>query len=68
MEVIEQNGYTFPVIVDEQGTLAGQLKVKSIPRTFVVDRNRKIAAVYIGYHLDMLDVLTKQINRLRPEE
>lgn len=67
-EIVEENSYSFPVLIDEEGKLANTLGVESIPRTFVVDKQGAIAAVYMGYHPDIKETLIKDINRLNPEE
>ncbi|MBU4305664.1 MAG: redoxin domain-containing protein [Candidatus Omnitrophica bacterium] len=67
VEFIDENGYTFPVLIDEDSTVTQGFGVDSIPRVFVIDREGKIAAVYIGYHPDIKDVLTKDIERLKQE-
>ncbi|MBU1043424.1 MAG: redoxin domain-containing protein [Candidatus Omnitrophica bacterium] len=68
LEVVEENSYSFPVLIDSQALLAGQLEVDSIPKTFVIDQQGLITAVYMGYHPDIEEILKKQINRLNPEE
>ncbi len=68
MEVLQENGYSFPVLIDKERILSKQLNVRSIPRTFVLDARGVIKAVYIGYHADIQDILTKQINNLIESE
>ncbi|MBU1086093.1 MAG: redoxin domain-containing protein [Candidatus Omnitrophica bacterium] len=68
LEIVEENSYSFPVLIDPQARLASQLGVDSIPKTFIVDQQGLIAAVYMGYHPDIEEILKKQLNRLNPEE
>jgi len=67
-QVINDNGYFFPVLTDSKAALAKKMKVLYIHRTFVVDAQGIIRAVYIGYHEDMIDILTQQINRWKKDE
>ncbi len=68
LEVVDENGYSFPVLIDKEAKLAKQLNVVSIPRTFVLDPQGVIRAVYIGYHENIKDLLTEQINKLTENE
>lgn len=68
LRVVEENGYSFPVLIDDQAQLAKQLKVSSIPRTFVLDTRGVVRAVYIGYHADIKDILTEQIMKWKIDE
>ena len=68
IQVVDENGYFFPVLIDKEAKLAKQLKVLSIPRTFVLDPQGMIRAVYIGYHENLNDILTEDINKFRENE
>jgi outer membrane lipoprotein-sorting protein/peroxiredoxin len=68
LETVEDQGYSLPVLIDEKAEMAKLLQVRSIPRTFVVDKQGVIAAVYIGFHQDIKEILSKQIKKLNPEE
>ncbi|MFH1093104.1 MAG: redoxin domain-containing protein [Candidatus Omnitrophota bacterium] len=68
MQVVEENSYSFPVLIDKEAKLAKQLDVLSIPRTFVLDGQGVIRSVYIGYHEDIKTILTEQINLLSENE
>lgn len=39
----------YPVLVDDGKTSAAYGPIRSIPTTFVIDRNSKVAKLYIGY-------------------
>ncbi|MBI4846610.1 MAG: TlpA family protein disulfide reductase [Candidatus Omnitrophica bacterium] len=65
--IVEENGYSFPVLIDADGSVSGSFGVSTIPRIFVIDQQGKIAAVYIGFHEDIKDILAKDIARLRGE-
>jgi len=68
LEIVDENGYSFPVLIDKERMLAKQLNVLSIPRTFVLDTQGVIRAVYIGYHENIKDILTESINKLIDSE
>lgn len=67
-QFVEDNGYIFPVLIDETNKVINDYGVVSIPRTFVIDQQGKFVAVYIGYHANIKDILEKDIARLKPEE
>ena len=66
--VVEEHGYSFPVLIDENKELSKQLKVLSIPRTFVIDPQGIIRAVHIGYHKYMEKVLKEEIIKWTNDE
>ena len=46
---IQDGGYTFPVLLDESMTAVGRpYRVSSIPTTFFIDREGRIASIRIG--------------------
>jgi len=47
-QFINDNGYGFTVLLDEQGLLADRYNINSIPQTFVLDRNGNTSASIIG--------------------
>ncbi|WP_155985951.1 peroxiredoxin family protein [Paenibacillus gorillae] len=60
---VEERGLTFPVVLDEKGTVMSQYRVRSFPTTFVVDsegiiRDRMLGAVdFAGMERRLKDVL-----------
>jgi thiol-disulfide isomerase/thioredoxin len=48
-DFLDKNGYTFPVLMDTQGKVGGRLyEVKSIPTTYILDKNNNILARVVG--------------------
>lgn len=45
---IEANNFTFPVLLDLQGSVARQYTTRSFPTTFIIDRNGIIQHVQVG--------------------
>jgi len=68
LEIVGENGYSFPVLIDVKANLAEQSGVDSIPKIFIIDQQGKIAAVYNGYHSDICEIIKNDIKRLNPEE
>jgi len=47
-QYIEENGFGFTVLFDEQGLLAAEYRVSSIPQTFILDREGNTAHTIFG--------------------
>ena len=47
-QYIEENGFGFIVLFDDQGLLAGEYNVSAIPQTFILDRTGNISSTIIG--------------------
>ena len=47
-QFIEENGFGFTVLLDDQGLLAYQYQISSIPMTFILDRDGNISDFIIG--------------------
>lgn len=45
---LDQNGYTFPVALDEEGTVSALYPTDGIPYTVVIGQNGRIAAIQLG--------------------
>ena len=45
---IKERGFSFPVALDEKGEAAGLYGIRSIPTTFIVDKDGNIIAAAIG--------------------
>ena len=65
LEYVDRNGCVVPVLLDDNGRVAEQFGVVSVPRIFVIDQQGVIYAVYIGDHADIRDTLAKDIKTLR---
>jgi peroxiredoxin len=46
--LLEQNGLTFPILLDRDGETSASYQANSLPSSFFVDRNGVIRAVYRG--------------------
>ena len=46
---MDQNGYNFRVVNDNEGVLAEQFKVEVFPTTFIFDRDGKLKFTEVGY-------------------
>ena len=55
-------GINYPVLVDDENVSAAYGPIRSIPTTFVINKEGKIAKVYIGYRTK--DVFEKDIKEL----
>jgi len=58
----KQAGINYPVLIDDGKVSAIYGPVRSIPTTFLIDRDSKIAKIYIGYRPK--DVFEKDIKEL----
>lgn len=45
---VQKYGYTFPTLIDAEGSVSKQYGIQAIPQTFVIDRDGKIAAHFMG--------------------
>lgn len=48
MPFVEEQGLTYPVLLDETGAVAGAYQLKSLPSSFFIDRDGTIHEVVIG--------------------
>ncbi len=58
---IEENHYTFRVLLDRDKSVGGKFSVSGIPAVFLIDRDGKVRAQYTGYStsLDLREELKK---------
>lgn len=49
---VKKEGATFPVVRDAASKLISEVKVPTMPTSFLVDRHGKVAAVHTGFHGD----------------
>ncbi|MGE4282565.1 MAG: TlpA family protein disulfide reductase [Clostridia bacterium] len=47
-DFIQENGYTFPVVLDLKGQIANQYRIHSIPTTFILNQQGVIRDIAIG--------------------
>ncbi|MFH2137411.1 MAG: redoxin domain-containing protein [Candidatus Omnitrophota bacterium] len=64
-DFVEKQGFTFPVLLDEQAEVIRDFKVVAIPQIFVIDAQGNIAESYQGYNADIEEMLLEDINNLR---
>lgn len=62
---VEENGLPFHFTWDANYSIAETYGVAFTPATFLLGRDRKIAAVYRGYHPGMEKALKEDLGRLR---
>jgi len=48
MPFVEEQGLTFPILLDETGEMAGAYQLKSLPSSYFIDREGMISEVVIG--------------------
>jgi len=58
----DKMGVNYPILIDDGNVSAAYGPISSIPTTFVIDKEGKIAKVYIGYRSK--DVFEKDIKEL----
>lgn len=58
----EKMGINYPILIDDGNVSAAYGPIRSIPTTFVIDKEGRIAKVYIGYRPK--DVFEKDIKEL----
>ena len=58
---LEENGYTYPVLMDTEGELFGAYGVYSLPTTFMIDREGNVFGYVSGMLTkDMMESIIKQ--------
>lgn len=63
-EMVKKEGYTFPVLLDEDGSVMSKLADSGIPRTFVIDREGKIYHMELGYNDALFQETQKAVAEL----
>jgi peroxiredoxin len=48
-QFMEQNNYTFPVLLDTEGEVARTYQVSGIPQFVIIDAEGKIQLIKVGY-------------------
>lgn len=64
---VSKNGYRLPFVADPRRRLYSEFAKESIPRTYLIDREREIRFEIVGYHQQKLDELDTQISELADE-
>ena len=64
---VSKNGYRLPFIADPERRFYSQFARESIPRTYLIDREREIRFEIVGYDQQKLDELDAQISELADE-
>jgi len=49
-DFIDENGFTFPVLLDHDGRVQLRYSVRAYPTTYIIDRGGNVIAVRPGYH------------------
>jgi len=47
---VDKFGLTFPVLLDTRGEVGQKFGVTGYPETFIIDKDGKVLAHYIGFH------------------
>jgi peroxiredoxin len=63
-QFMKEKGYTFPVVMDQTGAIAGLYNVGPIPHTVVIGRDGQVAHVHLGFVPDLKEQLTGEIKAL----
>ena len=65
---LEENGYTFAVVADEERAIGRLFGVRGIPAQVVLNQKGLVAAVEVGYDPEMKDRLRQLLERLTRED
>lgn len=60
-EFMTENGYTFPVGLDQDRSIYAKFALNSIPRNYLIDKQGKVVAAEIGYTAAHFDELIAKI-------
>lgn len=63
-EFVQRKNLTFPVLLDTEGEFARTVGGNTIPRTLLLDRDRRIVRLHIGYSQQAIDDLLSEISKL----
>ena len=62
--MLERHKLKMPVVLDRDGVAAAKYAVTAIPQTVVIDRDGKIARLFVGGGPKIADTLRKAIQEL----
>ena len=65
---MERHKLKVPVALDRDGVVAAKYAVTAIPQTVVIDREGKIARLFVGGGPKMADALRKAIQELNGDK
>lgn len=65
---VAKNGYTFKVLLDDQGEISSRYSIYSIPTTFIIDKKGKVVDKLIGARDWLSDDNVKTWSKLIEEE
>ena len=65
---LDENGYTFPVVADQDLAIGGLFGVGGIPAQVVVGREGRVESIQVGYFPEMKEGLRKVLKRLLTQE
>ena len=69
--MLERHKFTMPVALDRDGVVAGKYMVESIPQVVVIDRDGKVARLFVGggkYNADSLKKALLELSDKTPNE
>lgn len=64
----EELGVTFPVLLDAEYEVADAYRVEAIPFLLLIDQERTVRLVHLGYEEELADELRGLFEEYRPEE
>lgn len=67
-EFIEEEGYSFPVLIDRGREASSAYGIRAIPMLFVLDREGIIQHIHRGYSPEIETTLSNEINSLLTQE
>ncbi len=66
-DFLDENGYTFPVVADQDLAIGGLFGVSGIPAQVVVNREGLLESIQVGYSPGMKHALRRLLERLTQE-
>jgi len=63
-QFVERHGLTFPVLIDQDGEFARTVGGNSIPRLMILNQERRIAHLKVGYYAPEFDGTVEQVKEL----
>ncbi|MBU0634081.1 MAG: redoxin domain-containing protein [Candidatus Omnitrophica bacterium] len=64
LEFAEENGFTFKILIDEEGELSGIFDVTAFPRAYVFDKGAKFVKTYFGYDENIAELVEADIENI----
>ncbi len=63
IEWVEDKGYTFPILYDEEGLISEEYQIIGYPTNYIVDKEGYIATGTYGMTYEMMEAIIEQINK-----